>query len=315
MSSIVQPASFNVSKISLSAVKASPAIAGFKSAYLNYNDGSSLTFQTPSLPCPFGLSVFDKSTPPKYTVDIALKGYEDNAKVKAFYNALEALDTYMIDQGVKNSKSWFGKEKSREVIEDSYTSLLKWSKDKNSGERKPYPPSLKIKLTKKYGTDDFECKFYTAKSEPIQDTPLEDILVKKCDITALIQCTGVYIANGKFGLGFKAVQIRMDKVPSSGIGNSYAFGDDGEQAQETFKQTGPAFSEPAEFGAKPPRKPVVEDSESEAEAEEEAPPPPKAAPAAPVDSEEGSEDEEVAPAPVPKKAVITKKKVVAAGKK
>ena len=179
MSSITQPASFNVSKISLSAVKASPAIAGFKSAYLNYNDGSSLTFQTPSLPCPFGLSVFDKSTPPKYTVDIALKGYEDNAKVKAFYNALEALDTYMIDQGVKNSKSWFGKEKSREVIEDSYTSLLKWSKDKNTGERKPYPPSLKIKLTKKYGTDDFECKFYSAKSEPIQDTPLEDILVKK----------------------------------------------------------------------------------------------------------------------------------------
>jgi hypothetical protein len=313
MSSIVQPASFNVSKLSMSAVKASAQIAGFKSAYLNYGDGTSLTFQTPSLPSPFGLSVFDKSTPPKYTVDIALRGYEDNAKVKAFYNALEALDTYMIDQGVKNSKSWFGKEKSREVIEDSYTSLLKWSKDKNTGERKPYPPSLKIKLTKKYGTDDFECKFYTAKSEPIQDTPIEDILVKRAEMTCLIQCTGVYIANGKFGLGFKAVQIRMDKVPSSGIGNSYAFGEDGEEAQETFKQTGPAFSEPAEFGAKPSRKPIVEDSESEAE--EEAPaPPPKAAPA-PAESEEGSDDEEVAPAPVPKKAVITKKKVVAAGKK
>lgn len=317
MSSITQPASFNVSKCSLSAAKASTAIAGFKSAYLNYGDGSSLTFQTPSLPSPFGLSVFDKSTPPKYTVDVALRGYEDNAKVKAFYNALEALDNFMIDQGVKNSKAWFGKEKSREVIEDSYTSLLKWSKDKNTGERKPYPPSLKIKLTKKYGSDDFECKFYTAKSEPITDTPIEDILVKRSEMTAIIQCTGVYIANGKFGLGFKAVQIRMDKVPSSGIGSSYAFGDDGgDEAQETFQQKGPAFSEPAEFSSKPSRKPVVEDSESEAEEETEvaAPPPPKPAPVPQVAEE--SEDEEVAPAPVPKKPVITKKKVVAAvGKK
>jgi hypothetical protein len=315
MSSITQPASFNVSKLSLSAVKASAAIAGFKSAYLNYGDGTSLTFQTPSLPSPFGLSVFDKSTPPKYTVDVALRGYEENPKVKAFYTALESLDNYMIDQGVKNSKAWFGKEKSREVIEDCYTSLLKWSKDKNTGERKPYPPSLKIKLTKKYGSDDFECKFYTAKSEPITETPIEDILVKRSEMTSIIQCTGVYIANGKFGLGFKAVQIRMDKVPSSGIGNSYAFGDDG--GDESHEQTGPAFSEPQEFAAKPSRKPVVEDSESE---EEEAPaPPPKAAPvpapAHAAESEEASEDEEVAPAPVPKKPVITKKKVVAAAAK
>ena len=104
-SPIVQPSSFNVSKVSIS----QPRImdSGGKMAYLNYGDARSLVVQTPSLPSPFGLSVFDKTGPPKYSIDLAMRGYQENPKVKSFYEALNSLDEYMIEQGVKNSKLWF----------------------------------------------------------------------------------------------------------------------------------------------------------------------------------------------------------------
>ena len=315
-SPIVQPASFSTSKVTISPPKQLPGGTGAKMAYLNYAEGRSLVMQTPSLPTPFGLSVFQQTVPAKYSIDLALRGYQDNAKVKAFYTALEALDTYMIDQGVKNGKSWFGKDKSREVIEDTYSRILKWSKDKE-GNVKPYPPNIKLQFKKAKGTDDFECQFYDEKSKadphakPLTGIPLEEMLPKRAELTALIQCTGVWFAGGKFGLSFKAVQVRLDKVPQA-LGN-YGFAADEEEAGEDqpFKSNGAAFAEPQEFATPSrPAKPVIAD-DSEDEEEEAAP-----APSKPVEKEE-SEDEsesEVAPPPVPKKTVITKKKVVA-GKK
>ena len=68
-SPIVQPSSFNVSKVSISQPKVMDS--GGKMAYLNYGDARSLVVQTPSLPSPFGMSVFDKAGPPKYSIDLA----------------------------------------------------------------------------------------------------------------------------------------------------------------------------------------------------------------------------------------------------
>ena len=97
-SPIVQPTAFSVSKVSISQPKVLES--GGKMAYLNYGDARSLVIQTPSLPSPFGLSVFDKAGPPKYSIDLAFRGYQENPKVKSFFTALQSLDEFMIDQGV-----------------------------------------------------------------------------------------------------------------------------------------------------------------------------------------------------------------------
>lgn len=323
-SPITQIASFSTSKITITQPKMLES--GGKMAYLNYGDGKPLVLQTPSLPSPFGLSIFDKTSPPKYSLDLALRGYQDNAKVKQFHDVLSSLDAFMVDLGVKNSKAWFAKEKSKDIIEDAYSTILKISRDKE-GNPKPYPPSIKLQLKKARGSDEFECKFYDAKSKldphakPLTGIPLEEMLPKKVEVTALIQCTGVWFAGGKFGLSWKALKICLDRVPTS-LGDVAFAAEDGEDQHVNLEGVGfaePApqragFTEPKEF-ATPAKKPVIEDSESE---EESAPAPSKsyAAAAAPQESEDESE-EEVAPQPVPaKKTVVTKKKVVAAaGKK
>jgi len=289
-SPIVQPSAFNVAKISISPPKTLES--GGKMAYLNYGDSRALVMQTPSLPTPFGLNVFDKAGPPKYSVDLAMKGYQDSAKVKPLYEALSALDEYMIDQGVKNSKLWFKADMKREVVSAFYTPCVKFGRDKE-GNQTPYPPNLKVQLRRNRDGSDFECQFYDAKSrsdphaQPLRGVPIEELLVKKTDLTALIQCTGVWFAGGKFGLSWKAVQIRLDHVPQ-GI-RGYGF-----QEEEV--------AEPSEFSSRPAKQVVEDEDEDEEDA-----PAPAAPPAAAADDED---DEEVAPAPIPKRPVVKSAKKV-----
>ena len=302
-SSVVQPSAFSASKVSISQPKVLES--GGKLAYVNYGDARSLIMQTPSLPSPFGLNVFDKNGPPKYSLDLAMRGYNGaspNPKVKAFFDALSALDEFMIDQGVKNSKLWFKSEMKREVVEAFYTPTVKFGRDKE-GNQTPYPPNVKLQLRRRRrrddgeGGDEFETDFYDEKSKtdpnakPLKGIPIEEMLVKKVEVTALMQCTGVWFAGGKFGLSWKAVQIRLDSVPAGLRGPAFQEDDDA------------GFTEPAELASPPaaaPRRaaptaaapaPALEDEEETAQ-------------------EQDQEEEEVAPPPVPKKTVVTKKKVV-----
>ncbi len=315
-SAVVSPASFDVSNISISPPKLLPSNA--KQAYLNY-DGRSLTMQVGSLPIPYGMSVFDKAGPKKYSVDVSLRGYEgENPKVKVIYDAFCALDEFMIQEGIKNSKLWFKKDMSREIITEFYTPCVRFSKDAD-GNPKPYPPTLKIALKQRDGK--FETHVYDDKKRPMTDIPMEDILVKGAHITALIQCTGVWFAGTKFGLSWKAVQIRADKVPDSIRG--FAFIDDGSAGGEEAPAPRAVAAAPA------PVKPSANAFQSLADDDEEvddeevfsapapAPAPVKATPAkaAPAPAEVDDDDaDDMPPVEVPKKVVTTKtvvKKVAA----
>ena len=107
-----------------------------------------------------------------------------------------------------------------------------------------------------------------------------------------MQCTGVWFAGGKFGLSWKAVQVRLDSVPAGLRGPAFQEDEDA------------GFTEPAELAPVAPRRAAAAASSL------------AAAPALEDDEETGheqeqeQEEEEVAPPPVPKKTVVTKKKVV-----
>jgi hypothetical protein len=314
MSTVVSPSAFKVSNITFSPVKTLES--GGKQAYLNYN-GQPLLMQVGPLETPFGLSVFDKQGPPKYSVDLKLRGYDDptnHPKTATIYEAFNALDEYMLDQGVKNSVAWFKGAKNREVLSELYTRNVRFSVD-SEGNRKPYPPTLKVQLRKRDSSkreDKFEVEVYDDKKRSLDSVPLDDILVKGAVLTTLIQCTGVWFAGGKYGLSWKAVQVRADKVPHRLQG--FAFVEDGEDAADsTPVPKGQAVG--GKFAA-------LHDSEDEEVNDEEAlapaaPAKPAAAPvkaaaAAPAvaHAEDEEEEDEEAPVPVPpKKTTMTTKAV------
>jgi hypothetical protein len=292
MSSVVAPSAFKTSNVTFSPVKTLES--GGKQAYLNYN-GAALVMQVGPLETPFGLSVFDKQGPPKYSVDLKLRGYDDptnHPKTATIYNAFHALDEFMLDQGVKNSATWFKGVKSREVLSELYTPVVRFSVD-SEGNRKPYPPTLKVQLRKR--DDKFEADIYDENKRPLNDIPLEDIIVKGTILTVLIQCTGVWFAGGKYGLSWKAIQVRADKVPHSFRGKPAFLDEDGEpDAEEPVKPKAvPASAiQTNKFAA-------LHDDDDEVNDEEAL-----AAPAVVAAPAQEDEDEE-APIPVPAKAKTT----------
>ena len=298
MSSVVTPAAFNVSKITFSAVKSLES--GGKQAYLNYNN-QPLVLQVGPLTTPFGMSVFDKGPVPKYSVDLNLRGYDDpanNPGTAAIYNVLHSLDEHMLEQGVKNAVAWFKGAKSREVLSELYSPTVKFAKDQQ-GNVKPYPPTIKLQLRQRNGK--FETAVYDDHKRPLTDVPLEDVLVKGTVMTALIQCTGVWFAGGKFGISWKAIQIRADKVPQK-LSNYAFLGDDGD-ASSSSSSSASAPQANAVPQAALPKTPTassfanLHDEEEEVDDEEALAP--KATP--PATQEDEDEDEE-APIPVPAKA-------------
>lgn len=306
---ISSPSDVDVSKIEFSPPKILDN--GGKSVNLRH-EGRNLMLELPSLNVPYGRNVFDKNGPPKFSVDLSLRGADSDEAVAALQTFLEAFDERMVDAGVENAGKWFKMTNpNREVIKAFYTPLLKYSRDPQ-GNLKPYPPTIKLALRGKKGAQateasgSFETDFYNAAEKDAKgqiakfapDMALEQVLCKRSQVTAIAQCTGVWFAGGKFGTTWKAVQVRVDSQP--------------EQIR------GPAFRSEAPdiraFVSKKLAAAADEEAEEEDDAEEEevvaavlpkaaAKPVAKPAPAA-------FEEESVAePVPVPKKVV---KKVVAA---
>lgn len=315
---IVSVKNFNPTNISFAPIKRLDS--GGSQVYMNYNYDAStrknLTVQVGTLPVPYGLNVFDKAGPIKYSVDISLRGYDDNAKVKQVYDFFSQLDEFMIDQGVANSKQWFKSSLTRDVVKAFYTPTLRWAKDAE-GNVKPYPPTVKLQLRQREGK--FDVELYDENKNELKGVRLEDVLVKGAQVTALIQATSVWFAGSKFGISWKALQIRMDKIPDSIRGYSIQDEDD-DGVVSTRRVAAPVYA-PAPAPAPSSNKfGPLEDEEEEEEEFVPAPSRPATKPSvmsavmpsapAPAAAFEDDDADDVEPVALPKKATVTKKAIV-----
>jgi hypothetical protein len=311
---IVQPQNFSSGNITFSAVKVLDS--GGKAAYMNYS-GRKLLTQVGSLTLPYGLNTFDKQPgqPPKYSMDVSLRGYDENPKVKSIFDMLTTLDEFMVDEGVRNSKAWFKAELSRDVIKAFYTPCVKWAKDAE-GNLKPYPPTFKINLKKRDGK--FVASFYDEKKRPYEGVPPEDLMVKGAYVTAIVECGGLWISGSKFGLSWNAVQVRMDSVPDSIRGYAFVGDEEGVSSSSAGIRNDNRFSQLDEQDED------VSDNDDEVFTKNPAPAPaPAPAPSAPAPAKKQSvlsavmpasvattlddEAEDNEPIAVPKKTTVTKK--------
>ncbi len=192
---------------------------GGKAVYVSYNKAP-LILQTPQMVAPFGMSKWDNEgkSNPKYTIDLSFKGMDKNPNMQAFYNALEALDKKLVEDGYKNQQTWFKGKKygSQEIVEALYTPLIRHAKDRATGEiTDKYPPTFKLTVPFKDGG--FTCEVFDDSRNQID---LANVETKGCKVTAIIQCTGLWFAGGKFGSTWRIIQMKV--VPNATI-RGYAF--------------------------------------------------------------------------------------------
>jgi hypothetical protein len=315
---ILSPADITASKIEFGPLKVLDN--GGKAVNLRYA-GNNIMVETPSLSVPYGVNVYDKEGPTKlkYSVDLSLRGADENEQVRALQDFLEAFDERMIDAGVENAAKWFKMSNpNREVIRAFYTPLVKISKDA-LGNPKPYPPTFKLSLRKKKDGS-FDTDFYngTERDEEGQivpvskDTPIEQVIPKRSQLTAIIQCTGVWFAGSKFGTTWKLVQGRLDSKPDQIRGPAFR-----SEAPDIRAFAAKAIGSSA-AAASAPREIEYNDSEEEDNlmaavlpAKVAAPAPKAAAPKPDPEPEAETvafdEEQVSAPAPVPKKVTTVKK--------
>jgi hypothetical protein len=293
--SIVYLNNFDAKKITISAPRVLQS--GAKQAYLNYG-GERLVMQTAvAMTVPFGLNVADQYGPAQYSVDLSFRGSEQRPEIKQFMEIINQIDEVMIAEGVKNSKLWFKSDLNKEVIKAFYTPSLKYSKDKE-GNVLSYPPNLKLKLRKQ--NEDFLTKFYDLNGTPYKGIPVEDLLSKGVQVTAIVECTGVWFAGSKYGLTWNAKQIAIHKLPEKmgdfafkGLGSAPVASHD-EDEDEDQKESSNEIDDDSAFGQKPSVLAAVM-------------PQVAASAAASVDDEDG---DDIDPVPAPKKNPVIKKKVI-----
>ena len=218
----VLPAQFDASLLTFGEIKS--LTSGAKSVDVKY-DGRPLMMQVGSLDLPYGLNEDDKFGPVKYSVNVSLRDYDTVPKVKAIFTALESMDTRVMGECVE--KNWLRKPgMTQQILKQMklYKPSVKFSEDEN-GNRKPYPPTVKVNLRKsKDGA--FETAFYDTDKKQIntKDIPLKDVIPRKTQATLLIECTGVWISSVGCGLSWKAKQMRIDSTPD--LGRGYGFIDE-----------------------------------------------------------------------------------------
>ena len=210
----VLPAQFDASCLTFGEIKTLQS--GAKSVNIAY-DGRPLVMQVSNLDLPYGLNVDDKFGPTKYSLNLSLRDYDSNPKTKAVFEALEALDNRVTSECVE--KNWLRKPgMTQQILKQMklYKPTVKFSEDEN-GNRKPYPPTVKVSLRKNRNDDKFETVFYDVDKKEIKDVPIEDLIVKRMTVTALIECTSVWISSVGCGLSWKAKQMRIDSTSSNTV--------------------------------------------------------------------------------------------------
>jgi hypothetical protein len=300
---IIDGTTFNAQNILYSAPKAN-AQGGKSINILNPATKSGLRIAAPLL-LTWGASDFtDPATGKgngKYELSLQFPTADyktDDAE--AFLKNMVAFEEKIKADALTYSKEWFGKvHKNAEVVEALYTPMLKYSKNKETGESDlTKAPTLRVKIPMWEGVwkceiyDEDENKLYPSVTNSTA-TPIE-FLQKGINVATLIQCGGLWFANGKFGVTWKLIQAVAQKPRGSLTGSCFIKLKPSDKAK-LKSGAGPISDVPDDDDV--PATAEVEDSDDDDEADVQ--PAPVATPA-PVASSSASAEE-------PKKKKVFKK--------
>ena len=219
--SIVSGVTFNAeTDIKYAKVKVNNS-GGKSVGILNAATNSVLNIQTP-LMLTWGVNEnTDKKTGEVQSYSLALQFPSDEYKtpnVSKFFAAMQQFEAKVKRDAIANSKEWFGKAMSAEVIGAIFNPVLSYSKNPATGEPDlSKNPTLRIKLPF-YDGEWKGIEIYDSESNalfPSSDgkNP-KDIITKGSDVALIITCGGLWFAGGSFGVTWRLVQAVLKPKPS-----------------------------------------------------------------------------------------------------
>ena len=180
----------------------------------NTATGQSLYLGTPLL-MTWGMQEYTDDKTGKVSYEFSLQFPNDdydNDETRAFLKAMSAFEQKLKADALVNSKEWFAKPKmTPDAVDALFTPVLKYPLDKATCEKDmSRKPTMRIKVpfwqgkwegVEIYDTDR-NCLF------PCADPSVspKDIITKLSHLKTMVQCGGIWFANGKFGVTWRFVQ-------------------------------------------------------------------------------------------------------------
>lgn len=188
---------------------------GAKSIGILNAGANSATYISTPLMLTWGVNEYVDEKSGKVSYDLALQfPNEEYAKedTTSFMNNMIEFENKIKADAIANAKEWFGKTKmSEDAIDALWTPMLKYPKDKNTGESDTTrAPTLKVKIP--YWEGEWKTELYDVNQRAIFPDPdnstitPKDLVAKGSRVAVVLLCGGIWFANGKFGITWKLFQ-------------------------------------------------------------------------------------------------------------
>jgi hypothetical protein len=185
---------------------------GCRKCTMNYK-GRPLTLQTPRMRLPFVYRAEDTS--------ISGAIVASNEHAVAFQDLVKRIDEFVIQKACENSASWLGKagmgvDVARQLYKGAYKTHEK------------YDPTFKMKFLTDEGTGIGLFNVWDDKKQHVE-TSLEKCFQQNAHVTAIVECTGVWIAGGNYGCNWRIRQLKVQPPDA----HAYMFDDDAPSGDES----------------------------------------------------------------------------------
>ena len=196
-----------------------------------------LKLQTPRMNTPFDLDYpsfgNDTNDAKKYYKQFSLsyRGEEEQADLVEFREVVSSIDQRIIDLLTRNSAAWFPTRgrtgRSREVIDDGYTYLIKdgWSERKQT----KYPDNIVVKCNIRQGT--LQAAFFNDENEIILDE--STINMAGNEAICVLHLADLWIISG-YHPKFHACQVQIFETGT--VDREYGLVDTGDSPPPRKKQ-------------------------------------------------------------------------------
>ncbi len=214
---IIPSSNLDISKVSFGDIRLNKA--GGKSVPIKFN-GQPLQIRLEKAAYPMGVNVKETENGTSYTMGLTLKGCDPYAKEPAgpevgsigtLYNFLQALQLKVLDSAETNSVKWFGKTRSRSVLEDTMKQFISPSVEKVNGEwvaSGKYPPSLKMKVPVYDGRVAMDVTDSYGKPVEVTTDNIQHVFPKRVEASVVVS-PGIYVSGQGFGVTWRVSYAKV----------------------------------------------------------------------------------------------------------
>jgi hypothetical protein len=209
---------------------------GGKVVFLSIPDATGakqrITLQTPVVSVPFGVTPYQEANTGEiqsYSVDMSFRGTDTDPRIAEFLAKMRQMDDILLDAAVVNSKEWFGKQMSKEIVSEFYRHIVKEPTNPQ------YAPVMKAKVQLNNGEP--TAAFFDEQRQPRSI----DYISKGSTVKMILELDRLWFVNKNFGATWRLLQCAVCSKPRRLEG--YSFQDDGDDDEDLPMAGGEAAEE------------------------------------------------------------------------